>query len=223
MSEVPKLKPMTVDEYLNAVDYSEDPNYIPSDFALHYLTFIKMENGAEGEENKTPVMHLKMLDTLVYSKEDTANLLFRGAAKTTVFGEYMFPYLAVYGEIPGLKVDVALYVTDSIENGVKNMRKNLEFRWENSEFLQTYIPEIRFTDIRWEFKNIDGHTLIVKGYGARTGVRGAKEKGKRPQFALLDDLLSDEDARSPTVIARIEDTVYKAIDNALHPTKRKVI
>lgn len=167
MSEVPKLKPMTVDEYLNAVDYSEDPNYIPSDFALHYLTFIKMVNGAEGEENKTPVMHLKMLDTLVYSKEDTANLLFRGAAKTTVFGEYMFPYLAVYGEIPGLKVDVALYVTDSIENGVKNMRKNLEFRWENSEFLQTYIPEIRFTDIRWEFKNIDGHTLIVKGYGAK--------------------------------------------------------
>lgn len=223
MSEVPKLKPMTVDEYLNAVDYSEDPNYIPSDFALHYLTFIKMVNGAEGEENKTPVMHLKMLDTLVYSKEDTANLLFRGAAKTTVFGEYMFPYLAVYGEIPGLKVDVALYVTDSIENGVKNMRKNLEFRWENSEFLQTYIPEIRFTDIRWEFKNIDGHTLIVKGYGAKTGVRGAKEKGKRPQFALLDDLLSDEDARSPTVIASIEDTVYKAVDNALHPTRRKVI
>ena len=26
---------------------------------------------------------------------------------TTVFGEYMFPYLAVYGELPGLKVDFA--------------------------------------------------------------------------------------------------------------------
>ena len=142
---------------------------------------------------------------------------------TTVFGEYMFPYLAVYGELPGLKVDVALYVTDSIENGVKNMRKNLEHRWENSAFLQEYIPSIRFTDTRWEFTNIDGRSLIVKGYGAKTGVRGAKEKGKRPQFALLDDLLSDEDARSPTVIASIEDTVYKAVDNALHPTKRKVI
>ena len=167
MSSIPELKPKTVDDYLNEVDYSTDPNYIPSDFALHFLAFIKMVNGAEGEENKTPVMHLKMLDTLVYCKEDTANLLFRGAAKTTVFGEYMFPYLAVYGEIPGLKVDVALYVTDSIENGVKNMRKNLEHRWENSEFLRTYIPEIRFTDIRWEFKNLDGKTLIVKGYGAK--------------------------------------------------------
>ena len=218
----PEIKPMTVDDYLNVVDYSDDPNYVPSDFALHYLAFIKMVNGAEGEENKTPVIHLKMLDTLI-KEQDTANLLFRGAAKTTIFGEYMFPYLAVYGELPGLKVDVALYVTDSIENGVKNMRKNLEHRWENSAFLQEYIPSIRFTDTRWEFTNIDGRNLIVKGYGAITGVRGAKEKGKRPQFALLDDLLSDEDARSPTVIARIEDTVYKAIDNALHPTKRKVI
>ena len=218
----PEIKPMTVDDYLNVVDYSDDPNYVPSDFALHYLAFIKMVNGAEGEENKTPVIHLKMLDTLI-KEQDTANLLFRGAAKTTIFGEYMFPYLAVYGELPGLKVDVALYVTDSIENGVKNMRKNLEHRWENSAFLQEYIPSIRFTDTRWEFTNIDGRSLIVKGYGAKTGVRGAKEKGKRPQFALLDDLLSDEDARSPTVIAGIEDTVYKAVDNALHPTKRKVI
>lgn len=162
----PEIKPMTVDDYLNAVDYSDDPDYVPSDFALHYLAFIKMVNGAEGEENKTPVIHLKMLDTLI-KEQDTANLLFRGAAKTTVFGEYMFPYLAVYGELPGLKVDVALYVTDSIENGVKNMRKNLEHRWENSAFLQEYIPSIRFTDIRWEFTNIDGKSLIVKGYGAK--------------------------------------------------------
>ena len=125
----PEIKPMTVDDYLNMVDYSDDPNYVPSDFALHYLAFIKMVNGAEGEENKTPVVHLKMLDTMI-KEQDTANLLFRGAAKTTVFGEYMFPYLAVYGEVPGLKVDFALYVTDSIENGVKNMRKNFYRDWE---------------------------------------------------------------------------------------------
>ena len=49
-----------------------------------------MVNGVEQEENKTPVMHLKMLDTLI-KEQDTANLLFRGAAKTSVFGEYMFP------------------------------------------------------------------------------------------------------------------------------------
>lgn len=143
---------------------------------------------------------------------------------TTLMGEYFFLYLATYGDLPGFgTVDLALYVSDSVENGVKNMRKNLEFRWENSAFLQEYVPEARFTDIRWEFTNKDGKVFIVKGYGAKTGVRGSKELGKRPQLALLDDLVSDEDARSPTVIASIEDTVYKAIDYALHPTKRKVI
>jgi predicted phage terminase large subunit-like protein len=65
--------------------------------------------------------------------------------------------------------------------------------------------------------------IIVKGYGAKTGVRGAKELGQRPQLAILDDLVSDEDAKSPTVIANIEDTIYKAITYALHPTKSKII
>ena len=71
--------------------------------------------------------------------------------------------------------------------------------------------------------NIAGKKLIVKGYGAKTGVRGAKEMGKRVDLALLDDLMSDEDARSATIIASIEDTVYKAIDYALHPKKSKTI
>ena len=56
-----------------------------------------------------------------------------------------------------------------------------------------------------------------------TGVRGAKAMGKRPVLAVLDDLISDEDARSATVIASVEDTVYKAVDYALDPTRRKII
>jgi len=103
------------------------------------------------------------------------------------------------------------------------MRKNLEFRRDNSDFLKEYIPVAKFTDIRWEFHNADGKVFIVKGYGAKTGVRGAKEMGKRPQLAILDDLISDEDARSATVIAAVEDTVYKAVEYALHPTKNMMI
>jgi predicted phage terminase large subunit-like protein len=45
----------------------------------------------------------------------------------------------------------------------------------------------------------------------------------RPQIALLDDLVSDEDARSATVISSIEDTIYKAVTYALHPTHYKII
>jgi len=218
------LAPWKVEDYLNKTDYSVDPNYVPSEFALEFVTFIKLVNGEQGEENQTPVVHYKMLDTLTKRGERVINLCHRGIAKTTVMGEYLFLYIATYGEIPGFgKVDLALYVSDSIENGVKNMRKNLEFRWENSDFLRIYVPETRFTDIRWEFKNADGKLFIVKGYGAKTGVRGAKELGIRPQLAVLDDLISDEDARSATVISAVEDTVYKAVDYALHPTKNLII
>lgn len=162
------IEPRKVEEYLNETDYSIDPAYVPSDFALEFVTFIKLVNGTQGEEHKTPIVHYKMLDTLTEGGKRVINLCHRGIAKTTVMGEYLFLYIATYGEIPGFgSVDLALYVSDSIENGVKNMRKNLEFRWENSEFLKQYVPYIRFTDIRWEFQNADGRTFIVKGYGAK--------------------------------------------------------
>ena len=215
---------LKVEDYLNKIDYTVDAGYIPSDFALEFVTFIKLVNGAEGEENKTPLVHYRMLDTVTRGGTRIANLMHRGAAKTTIMGEYLFLYLATYGHLPGFgDIDLALYVSDSIENGVKNMRKNLEYRWENSDFLKTYVPKARFTDIRYEFTNRDGKTFIVKSYGAKTGVRGAKEMGKRPQLAVLDDLVSDDDARSATVIATIEDTIYKAVNFALHPKQNMMI
>lgn len=214
----------SVEEYLVDISYRVDPAYVPTDFALGFIAFIKLVNGEQGEENKTPLVHFYMLDTLVSGARSIANLCCRGSAKTTLFGEYLILYLAVYGYLPSFgKVSLVLYVSDSIENGVKNMRKNLEYRYENSDFLKKYVPKIRLTDVRWEFCNADGKTLIVKGYGALTGVRGAKELGTRPQIAILDDLISDEDARSPTVIANVEDTVYKALSFALHPTNSMMI
>lgn len=214
----------SVEEYLNEITYTPDPEYVPSDFALEFVNFIKLVNGEAGEEHKTPVVHYHMLDNICSKRTNVANMCARGLAKTTLMGEYLILYLAVYGELPNFgKVNLGLYVSDSIENGVKNMRKNLEHRWENSEFLKRYIPVAKFTDIRWEFVNVEGHKLVFKGYGAKTGVRGAKEMGVRPQLALLDDLVSDEDARSATVINSIEDTVYKAVTYALHPTHYKII
>lgn len=217
-------QPRKVEDYLKEVDYSHDPDYVPSEFAIEFVNFIKLVNGEEGEENTTPVVHYKMLDTIDSDAKAIANMIFRGAAKTTLLGEYFILYLALYGKLPNFgKIDLAIYVSDSIDNGVKSMRKNLEYRWENSEFLKKYIPSIRFTDIRWEFTNIDGNVFVVKAYGGKTGIRGTKERGKRPQIAILDDLVSDDDARSPTVLDAIKATVHKAIEYALHPKKYKKI
>lgn len=218
------LVKQSVDNWLNSVSYGDDNDYKPSDFALAFVNFIKLVNGGEGEENITPILHLKMLDQIdQLNTPKIANMVFRGAAKTTVLGEYLILYIAVFGELPNFgQIDLAIYVSDSIENGVKNMRKNLQYRVENSPFLSMVLTA-KFTDIRWEFKNSSGKMFIVKGYGAQTGVRGVKEMGKRPQLAILDDLVSDEDARSQTCISAIKDTVYKAIDHAMHPKKSKII
>lgn len=213
-----------VEDYLRDASYDVDPNYVPSDFALEFVNFIKQVNGPAGEENLTPVVHYKMLDELVGQDQHICNMCCRGLAKTTIFGEYLFLYLAVYGELPNFgEVDYALYVSDSIENGVKKMRLRLERRYENSTFLKRFIKEVRFTDIRWYFKNNAGKEFVVTGHGAKTGVRGTVELNTRPQLAILDDLLSDEDARSDTIIKSIEATIYKAIDYALHPARNKII
>ena len=159
----------TVEEWLNQVSYEDDPDYVPSEFAVAFVNFIKLVNGGQGEENVTPVLHLKMLDQVDQpNSRKIANMVHRGAAKTTVLGEYLILYLATFGELPTFgTVDFALYVSDSIDNGVKNMRKNLEYRWENSPFLQKFVPMAKFTDIHWHFKNKAGKEFIVKGYGAK--------------------------------------------------------
>ena len=219
-----KLEKKTVEEWLNNISYDIDPAYVPSEFALEFVSFIKLVNGEKGEENKTPVIHYKMLDNITGKRQNTVNMCSRGLAKTTILSEYLILYLAVYGSIPGFgDVDYGLYISDSIENGVKKMRYRLERRCTYSEFLKTYLHSFRFTDIRWYFKNNQGKEMVITGHGAKTGVRGTVELNTRPQLAMLDDLLSDDDARSPTIIESVENTVYSAIDYALHPKKRKVI
>lgn len=215
----------TVTAYLNEISYEVDPDYVPSEFALEFVNFIKLVDGGDSE-NKTPVVHYHMVDGFVEDDEeglDLINMCHRGIAKSTL-KEYLILYIGVYGRLPIFgKVPYALYVSDSIENGVKKMRKALEYRWWNSSFLQEYIPKTKFTDIRWEFINKVDNSFVVSGYGAKTGVRGTRENGSRPVLALLDDLISDEDARSPTVIASVEDTVTKALEFAMHPTRSKTI
>ena len=215
-----------LDEWLNEVDYKDlnDGSYVPSEFALFFMNFIKLVNGKAGESNKTPPVHLKMLDKVVGEKDYIANLCFRGAAKTTLFFEYFVLFLAVFGYLPNFgKIDGLIYVSDSMENGVKSARKNIEFRYNNSDFLKEWLPVAKFTDNYLEFENKEGHKLGCKMFGAKTGLRGTKIFGKRPSLAILDDLISDDDATSRVQMQAIKDTVYKGVDYALDPTRRKVI
>ena len=365
MSELQCTDNPTLEKLIREVDYVKmGENYIPSKFAIKFINFIKLVNGEDGEENKSPLFHYDILDT-VYKNKNVLIISFRGSSKalaldtllmtptghvsmgdveigdyvldrngkptkvthtsevfhnqtytitlsngesfvanedhthilqymengewkevnlttkemlkdsreffiplvgrtlprafveaveptkksipsrcisvesgtcsyllrggivthnTTLVAEYMILYQAVFGELDGFgKVTVGMYVGDTMENGVKNLRANLEHRYNNSEFLQKFIVHARFTDVEWEFTNAEGHKLCYRGFGASTGVRGFKKYGERPQFAILDDLMSDKSAESKTIIKDIENVIYKAVRQAMHPTKRKVI
>lgn len=218
----------TVDEWLNQVDYDRlnTSSYLPSIFSLNFMNFIKLVNGGEGEENKTPVVHLAMLDQMGGTTENIANLVFRGAAKTSLFFEYLVLYLAVFGEIPGFgKVEGMIYVSDSMDNGVKSARKNIEFRHNNSDFLLDWLPleKCKYTDNYLEYYSKTNNRLGVKMFGAKTGLRGTKIFAKRPTLCVLDDLVSDDDAKSKTALAAIKETITKGVNFALHPTRRKTI
>jgi phage terminase large subunit-like protein len=220
------MKKIELEDLILKVDYYKLNNeYIPSTFALEFINFIKLVNGPGGEENTSPVIHMDMLDQLLEAR-DNLFVAFRGSAKTSVIHEYLFLYMACFGGIPGFgNVDVAIYVSDTIDNGVKSMRQQLQYRWLNSDFLQYYIPEdmgTKFTETRWEFVNRDGKKLCIRGFGASTGVRGFKEYGKRPTWCGMDDLMSDKNAESPTIIKDITNIVYKAARQALHPKKRMI-
>jgi len=218
---ITKESKMDLEEQLKHIDYSRfSEGYVPTRFALKFIAFIKLVNGSLGEENTSPVFHYDMLDTLTESRQNLF-VCFRGGAKTSVIHEYMFLYIAVYGEIDGFgDVDVAMYVADTIDNGIKSMRQNLQYRWEHSDFLQKYVPWTKFIDSEWEFENVDGKRFFVKGFGANTGVRGFKKYGKRPTWLGLDDLMSDKNAESATIVEDIKKVLYRAARQCLHPKKR---
>lgn len=190
---------ISVEELLNNVKYGNEYGYVPSDFALGFVNFIKLVEDGD-PENKTPVVHYKMLDKFVEDNgKDTINLCHRGIAKSTLL-EYLILYIAVFKTMPGFKtVPYLIYVSDSIDNGVKKMRKSLEKRYYKSQFLKKYIKDVSFTDIRWEFFREDGESLVVSGYGAKSGVRGPLS---------LDSLVYTDNGTKTIETVEVGDLIY---------------
>lgn len=215
----------TVEEYLKEVDYADmAKNYKPSEFAIQYLNFIKMVNAGKEDIQLSPAMHYKMADSFVSKYHRIANLCFRGSGKTSVFAEFITLYLAVFTRLPNFGLcNVIMFVGDSMESGCKSFRQNVEARYEASKFLQEYIPEAKFTDTELWFKNKDGKETYVKMFGAKSGIRGFKRNGDRPVLAIIDDVVSNEDANSKLQLDKIKDTIYKDIDHALNPVRNKTI
>lgn len=215
----------TVDDYLNEVDYSElKETYKPSPFAMAYMNFVKTVNKDNDDIQTSPLLHYKMVEGLACMKTHIANLCSRGLAKTTIYGEMLVLYLAVFKKIPNFgKVDVIIYVGDTMENGAKSFRNNVESRYNNSDLLKQMLPEVNFTDNKINFTNAEGEKTAVRMFGAKTGVRGFKEFGKRPTLAILDDIINDEAANSAVQLDKIKHVIYNEVSHALNPLKKKIV
>lgn len=216
-----KYEKLTLEQRLLGVDYEylNSADFQSSAFSHKFLNVMKLIN-AGSPLNQTPPVHLQMLDKLNNNSPFIANLCHRGIAKTTLYGENLIFYIAIFGELPYIKdINGIIYVGDSMENGVKALRRGLEHRHANSQFLQKYLPlkHCKYTDAYIEFTNIDGRKTGVRLMGAKTGIRGIRILGRRPQLAILDDLVSDEDARSPISLESIRNTIYNCVIPALDP------
>lgn len=215
----------SIEDMLNEVNYGALANYAPDAFSLEFVNFIKLVSAEFPEENETPVIHLMMLDKVPTLSRRTINLCFRGSAKTTIFSEYLVLYLGVFGRIPNFgDVPAAIFVGNAMDKGVAQLRKNLELKYNNSQFLKHWIPNATFRDDHCILINRDGHRFAMQMYGAQSSVRGSRDGSSRPVLAILDDLIKDDkDAASPTIMSDIRNLITKEIPFALHPSRHKII
>jgi SAM-dependent methyltransferase len=87
-SDINEIINKTVEEYLNDIDYGFD-GYVPKIESLNFINFIKLVNDGS-EENKSPVVHMKVMDDVFTDTKRTCVMCHRGFAKTTLIGEYLF-------------------------------------------------------------------------------------------------------------------------------------
>lgn len=221
----------TVEDYLKEVDYDYlNHKYVPTEFGIKYINFIKMVNAGKDDIQASPPAHYKMADSIGSKSKKVANLCSRGLGKTTVMAEMLVLYLAVFNELPNLgKCNVIMFVGDSMENGCKSLRKNVEAIYnyrvdpETPSFLQQYVPDVKFTDSEIIFTNIMGKSTYVKMFGCSSGIRGFKRENNRPVLAIIDDVVSNDDANSKLQLDKIKQTIHADVQQALNPMRYKIL
>ncbi|AUR93596.1 terminase large subunit [Vibrio phage 1.188.A._10N.286.51.A6] len=217
----------TVDEYLDNVDYSEGfvRGYSPSDFSIKYLHLCALINESIGlETDPTPISHFIILDSLIYGRRGTTSLCSRGQGKTTLIPMRMPWFMAVFNEMPRIpNFNFMLYISDSIDNGVKTLKRGLWDTYESSALLQELVPKYHNTEQEHIFENASGVKSYMNCFGILGGIRGQQRKGMRPQFAVLDDIMSDKTGNSVAALEQMNEVIYSGVLPALDPDVGKLL
>ena len=112
---------LSLEKIISEVDYVKlGEDYIPSTFAIKFINFIKLVNGEAGEENKSPLFHYEILDTIDAIIE-IMNIKKCFLAVTTEDGTLIDMLLNNIGTYP--KIDLKLF-NSNFYIGNKNIKLN---------------------------------------------------------------------------------------------------
>lgn len=147
---------ITVDRLLDVCDVELDW-YIPSNFAIEFILFIRLCLGEE-PENSNPKAHYFFIDCIFQQPNVEPYFVIRGYdyyamlnriailstrefSKSTLMA-YMFLYIAYKGKIPEFgKIYYMIYVGDSMDNNVKTTMNTI-----SKVFLESAYLKSRFED-----------------------------------------------------------------------------
>jgi hypothetical protein len=132
----------------------------------------------------------------------------RGFAKST-FLKFIILWAIQFS---GKRNIVIICANDSL---VKNFIADLALLLDHENITKIFgnwrTSSIRTTQTDLEFK-LDGRLIKISGAGQGASLRGLVRDGSRPDFIVLDDIQTREDADSETISAKILDWLYGTIN-----------
>jgi len=174
---------ITVDKLLDNIDLKLDW-YVPSDFAIEFIIFIRLVLGEE-PENTSPKAHYFFIDCVFQQpnvkpffmvrnidfealKDRVVILASREFSKSTLVA-YLILYMAAKGRVPGFgRVNYGLYVADSMRNNVETTMTTIKKVYQESKYLKGLFEDTRLIQTEVSFirkprtkKEMEAYELAV--------------------------------------------------------------
>jgi len=180
---------ITVDKLLDNVDLKLDW-YIPSDFTIEFMIFIRLVLGEE-PENTSPKAHYFFIDCIFQQPNVKPFFMARGVdfeelndrviilasrefSKSTLV-TYLFLYMAAKGKIPGFgKVNYGIYISDSMRNNVATTMDTIRKVYMESKYLKSIFEETRLVQHEVNFIRKPMTKKEIDEYHQAVNIEGLK-------------------------------------------------
>lgn len=129
----------------------------------------------------------------------------REQGKSTVFARLVLIWMFVYGY-----VRYAVYFRTS-EKLANIFLKDTMVEFEDNKRLIADYGNMKGSVWREDMYSLKNSAIVVP-LGRGAAVRGLISRNRRPDLIILDDLISDQDKNSPSIMVKIYDWIFSAVD-----------